>query len=185
MINHRLLLGLQRFFAAYESKTVTKILAFFLWVMAAVAVALVALWAVRDFYRIGWNLTESLPEKLFVVKVGEGVLKGDYVAFEWRPKTDTLANPYPSGVMFIKIVAGVPGDKIDVENREVFVNGKSVGFAKEKSRTGLPLNPTQPGIVPEGSFYVMGLHRDSLDSRYELVGNVENINVIGRARPVF
>ena len=44
--------------------------------------------------------------------------------------------PYAPGTIFLKRVAGVAGDEISVQGREVFVNGKLVGTAKETSRAG-------------------------------------------------
>lgn len=185
MFSNRFQVFALNFFQAFQSRLVTRILYAFLGIIALVSVAIVGLWMIRDHYRIGWNLTESLPQKVFIVKVGEMPAKGDYVAFSWHPKFDSLVAPYPNEAMFIKIVAGIPGDVVQVTNREVSVNGESVGYAKPTSRTGLPLQETKPGSISNGQLYVRGTHRDSFDSRYALVGNVLVEHVIGKAYPIF
>lgn len=185
MFNDRALLLVHRLLAAFESRLVTRILTAFLYTIGVVALLMVGLWLARDFYRLGWNMTESLPHKVFLIKVGEIPGRNDYVAFRWAPKTDSLVNPYPSGVTFVKILVGDAGDVVEVKDREVFVNGKPVGYAKETSRSGLPLAVREAGTIGTGEIYVMGLHRDSLDSRYALVGNVHRTDVIGRAYPIF
>lgn len=185
MFSDRSLVILQRFFALVESSLVTRILTGFLYLVAFIALCSIGLWLARDHYRFGWNLTESLPHKLYLIKVGEMPSKNDYVAFRWQPKSDSLVNPYPNGVTFVKILAGDEGDIIEVVNREVFLNGVSVGYAKEKARSGLPLDARTSGVIAQGEMYVMGLHRDSLDSRYALVGNVNRSDVIGKAYAIF
>lgn len=185
MFSDRSLVFLQRCFAAFESRLVTRILTAFLYLMGISAVILICLWMARDHFRLGWNMTESLPHKLFLIKVGEYPERKDYVAFRWTPKNDSLVNPYPNGVTFVKILVGDEGDVVEVREREVFVNGTPTGYAKEKSRTGLPLQVRSAGTLGKGEIYVMGLHRDSLDSRYALVGNVSRADVIGKAYPIF
>jgi conjugal transfer pilin signal peptidase TrbI len=87
-------------------------------------------------------------------------------------------------MILTKIVVGSPGDVVSVSGRVVRVNGVPVGFAKERSLKGEPLDPIEPSVVPPGHLYVMGLHKDSLDSRYTLVGLVPTQNVVGRAFPI-
>jgi|JI10StandDraft_1071094.scaffolds.fasta_scaffold07281_8 conjugal transfer pilin signal peptidase TrbI len=133
-------------------------------------------------YRIGINETPSLPQTFFLIHKRAEVHKGDYVSFKIPPTTGPVK--FNHNMILTKIVVGSPGDVVSVSGRVVRVNGVPVGFAKERSLKGEPLDPIQPSVVPPGHLYVMGLHKDSLDSRYTLVGLVPSQNVVGRAFPI-
>jgi len=70
---------------------------------------------------------------------------------------------------FIKRVIGVPGDKIQMQGKQIFVNGlpfdDRYGFYDEKA--GNPNRSFGPVVVPKGHYFVMGDNRDhSMDSRF-------------------
>ena len=133
-------------------------------------------------YRIGVNETPSLPQTFFLIHKRADVQKGDYVSFRIPPGNSPVK--FNHKMILTKIVVGSPGDVVTVQGRLVYVNDIPVGFAKEKSLKGEPLDPIEPLVVPPGHFYVMGLHKDSLDSRYTLVGLVPTTNLVGRAYPI-
>lgn len=136
----------------------------------------------QDNYRIGVNETPSLPQTFFLIHKRADVTKGDYVSFR-IPPTDGKVK-FNHKMILTKIVVGSPGDVVTVSDRVVRVNDIPVGFAKEKSLKGEDLDPIQPVVVPPGHLYVMGLHKDSLDSRYTIVGLVPATNIVGRAFPI-
>ena len=106
--------------------------------------------------------------------------RGEYIAFRWHG-----GGPYPAGVTFVKIVAGMSGDTVTRADRDYFVNGTHVGQAKAVSRQGVPLELGPTGILPAGRYYVRAPHPDSLDSRYQLTGWVSEDQIIGRAHALF
>jgi conjugal transfer pilin signal peptidase TrbI len=131
-------------------------------------------------YRFAINQTESLPNWAFIAdQANRTPHRGQMVAFV-PPKTPF----YPDGMVFGKIVAGVPGDRIELRGREVFVAGKSVGLAKPRSRTGLAVEPIAPGVIPPNHYFVMTPHPDSLDSRYAMIGLIPRARILGVAKPV-
>jgi len=124
------------------------------------------------------------------------VRRGDIVVFNYP------VNPEQH---FVKRVIGVPGDRVHMVNKQVFVNGTPlkepyVRFnrpADDLFRDNFPRLSVTPGltpewwvqlrklvedgqlIVPEGHYFVMGDNRDnSSDSRYW--GFVPRANIIGR-----
>jgi signal peptidase I len=125
------------------------------------------------------------------------VRRGDIIVFRY---------PLNPTQHFVKRVIGVPGDRVRLINRQVYVNGTFLRedyvvhsspvhdlFRDEFPRLNLPV-PGLDGawwvqmkklvedgelIVPEGNYFVMGDNRDeSSDSRYW--GFVPRENIIGR-----
>src|SRR5262245_28435672 len=75
---------------------------------AAYAAVLGALSIFNSHFAIGVNVTASLPYKLCLIAKGDlEVRRGDLVAFRWHG-----GGPYPAGVVFTKVVRGVPGDEV-------------------------------------------------------------------------
>jgi conjugal transfer pilin signal peptidase TrbI len=131
-------------------------------------------------FRLGVNATSSLPHTLYLIHKGEAIKRGDYIAFRWHG-----GGPYPRGVTFIKIVAGVPGDIVSRINRAYYVNGSFVGTAKTYAKDGQPLAMMETGELKSDEYYVQAPHPDSLDSRYRLTGWISKDRIIGRAYALF
>lgn len=133
-----------------------------------------------DRYRIGVNVTESLPNWAFVTdsrnrQPGRGQL------VEFTPPQ----NPYyPGDMTFVKRVAGVAGDSVEHREGAAFVNGVSVGAIKKTDSEGRPATPGPTGIIPPGRYFVMGDDPDSLDSRYAVIGFIEQSRIIGVVEPI-
>lgn len=107
---------------------------------------------------------------------------GDIVVFDppatWAPN---------SNVPYIKRVIGVGGDTIELRDGLVYVNGIQLNepyIYRDADGVQQRTDPTAGGasrwVVPQGSLFVMGDHReDSADSRN--FGTIEIGHVIGRA----
>ncbi len=149
------------------------------WSIAYLVVAAAAI-LFETHFALGLNSSESLPNRVFLIHKGELPARGQYVAFRWSG-----GGPYPAGVTFVKILAGVPGDIVTRVHRDFFVNGEFVGTAKTQSRLGVPLEVGPTGALPLGRYYVRAPHPDSLDSRYQLTGWVAESQMIGRAYALF
>ncbi len=129
------------------------------------------------------------------------VRRGDIVVFHYP------VNPTQH---FVKRVIGIPGDRLRLVNKKVYVNGTALTepyahftrpsddmFRDNFPRTDVLSGPTpewwvqmrklvEDGelIVPEGSYFVMGDNRDnSYDSRYW--GFVPKANIIGRPLVIY
>ena len=62
-------------------------------------------------YKIAINVTDSLPGHVYLVSKGELPKKNnDPVAFVWVDHEKKT--PFPSGVTFVKLAAGLPGDVV-------------------------------------------------------------------------
>lgn len=124
------------------------------------------------------------------------VRRGDIVVFHY---------PVTPSQHFVKRVIGVPGDRVRLINKQVYVNGELMKEAyahftrpaNDLFRDYFPRLDVAPGetpewwlllrklidngqlIIPEGNYFVMGDNRDdSYDSRYW--GFVPRSNIIGR-----
>ena len=76
------------------------------WGIAWLALVIAAA-AFQTNFRFGLNASPSLPNRLFLIHKGELPQRGQYVAFRWPG-----GGPYPAGVTFVKIVAGMTGDSV-------------------------------------------------------------------------
>lgn len=147
----------------------------------ALPLIVVACWYFQSHYQLGLNVvTPSLPSKLVLIEKGVQPTRGQMFSFRWHGGA-----PWPDGAGFLKIAAGMPGDFVTVQGREVFLNGKLMGVAKQRSSFGERLAVIAPGVIPPGRIYAYAPHPDSLDSRYEKTGLIPQGEVIGVARALF
>ncbi|NJD30080.1 MAG: signal peptidase I [Chloroflexi bacterium] len=107
--------------------------------------------------------------------------RGDIVVFD-PPETWASAG----GVPFIKRVIGLPGDRVEIREGRVYLNGVELreDYVYRDGGRPQPTEPTPGGatswLVPAEGLFVMGDHRrDSADSRS--FGPIEVSQVIGRA----
>ena len=149
------------------------------WGLAYAGALAGALWF-HNHYALGLNATHSLPGTLYLIERGAPPQRGEHVAFRWSG-----GGPYPAGVIFIKVLAGQPGDTVTRDGATFIVAGTTLGQAKPTSRRGEPLEPGPTGTLPEGRYFVYAPHPDSLDSRYALTGWIAREQLIGRARAIF
>jgi signal peptidase I len=124
-----------------------------------------------------------------------GVRRGDIIVFRY---------PIDIRQTFVKRVIGVPGDRLRIERKQVFLNGQAVQEPYKYHKTdyfdsyrdNFPSEPNvrlyEPAqvmleknvsgaeiVVPPNSYFAMGDNRDSsLDSRYW--GFVPRENIIGK-----
>lgn len=79
--------------------------------------------------------------------------------------------------VLIKRIIGLPGDKVEIVNGDVYINGKYLDepYAKKDNYTGT-FN------VPKGKYLVLGDNRnDSLDSRFWDDHYLDRKDIIGKA----
>jgi len=130
----------------------------------------------------------------------QDVKRGDIVVFKY---------PLDPGTHFVKRVIGMPGDRLRLDGKQLYVNGRIAdeGFKVHKMpslddfRDNFPAasaasaypewadalpNHVQDGwlVVPEGRYFVMGDNRDSSsDSRYW--GFVPRENILGKPLVIY
>jgi signal peptidase I len=134
----------------------------------------------KFIYGPGPNLSGLLPLR--------DIRRGDIIVFRYplQPETD-----------FVKRVIGLPGDAVEVHDKNVYVNGKKLD-EPYKIHLDPAVYPPQPALpepyrsrdqfntymVPPGQYFAMGDNRDrSSDSRYW--GTVPRSMIKGRAFMVY
>lgn len=126
---------------------------------------------------IRWNLSNSLPGRMFIGTIWIFTPKcGDLISFD-HPRF---------GAPIGKIVVGVAGDRVEIYNGHVYVNGTDRGCILDKSpRSGKSLIPIQSCTIPDGYVYVWAPHSESFDSRYADIGLIQVSRVKERLWCVF
>lgn len=123
------------------------------------------------------SMQPTLYEGDFVIvnklayKLGEPG-RGDVIVFRYPP--DPEREPY------IKRVIGLPGDEVQVHDRNVFVNNEPM---REPYISAPPIYEGT-WLVPEGSLFVLGDNRNSSSDSHSW-GMVPFENVIGKAEVVY
>lgn len=150
------------------------------WVVAAVLSLAVAGGSLAERYSFGVNETESLPNWAFITdhesrRPDRGALV-DFIAPE--------NSYYPAGARFVKIVYGVPGDRVEIRGRDFYVAGRFVGRAKERSARGDLADIGPEGIIPADHYFVGTPHVDGFDSRYAAIGWIPRSAIVGLVRPI-
>ncbi|MBK4737831.1 S26 family signal peptidase [Noviherbaspirillum pedocola] len=135
--------------------------------------------------RVGIDMQEvrCLPWRVYLMKLGrpQSFDKGAFVAFKPR---NGLMGPAFEGRLVGKMIAGVPGDVLEVKQDVAYVNGKRVG-----DLILLPKLHAKPGafdrreVVPAGKLLVLGTEPRSYDGRYW--GFLDQSAVIGTVKPLF
>jgi len=132
-----------------------------------------------------FNWTPSLPCRIAWLRPASlRPHRGDYVVFSFD---GDAKQHYPGlqGQPFLKIVRGLPGDVVSVDDRVVSVNGEVVGIAKTHTHDRRPLDPIAPLVIPSGHYYVQGTSPDSFDSRYRASGLVRADQIVGTVVPLW
>lgn len=94
--------------------------------------------------------------------------RGDIIVFEFPEDRD---KSYFKRRDFIKRIVGLPGDTVEIRNKNVFVNGERhitpEAVYKDGNLTAGPRDNMQLVRVPKNAYFVMGDNRDrSYDSRF-------------------
>jgi conjugal transfer pilin signal peptidase TrbI len=136
----------------------------------------------RFFIGIDEQPQRCLPDVrvVYVDRVDRQLVRGGMIAFAAHG-----LGLFPDGSNMVKLIRGLPGDRVVVTLQHTYVNGEIVGDGLDVAADyGRPPEAyVREFIVPEGHIVAMGATRDSVDSRY--YGPVSLQWMIGRAYKVF
>lgn len=151
-------------------------------IIAGMIVYIITTFAFQNMYVVGGSMFPTLQngEAVLVNKLTylvEEPRRNDIVAFKHVDRSNNEIN-------FVKRIVGIPGDKIEVINDIIHVNGEPFWQAaddKHEESKRLKGNMSYPIIVPEGAYFVLGDNiGNSIDSRYQQVGIIPQNELIGK-----
>ena len=144
--------------------------------LAIVLAAVVILFLYRPVKVEGTSMMPGLEDQerifinQFVYRFTGSISRGDTIVF-WFP--------HDTSKSYIKRVIGLPGDRVRVEDGQVYVNGKALdeGYVPPEYRDHQSYAET---LIPETRYFVLGDHRSSSnDSRSW--GTVPRDHIFGKA----
>lgn len=135
---------------------------------------------------IGFRVSVVGPSMSPTLENGEKILVNRFVYKLFNPKPNDLIVFLPNGNekshYYVKRVIAVPGDKVQIKDGAVYVNGE---LFDEKAETAAILDAqlaAEEIELGEDEYFVLGDNRNnSEDSRYANIGNVKKEYIIGKA----
>ncbi len=145
-------------------------------VMAAVVVVLSVAFRISV---VGPSMSPTLEngERILVNRIG-------YKLFD--PKRNDLVVFLPNGNekahYYIKRVIALPGDRVQIKDGIVYINGEPFEEKAEVSAIENPLLAEDEIVIGKDEYFVLGDNRNnSEDSRYASIGNVKKEHIVGQA----
>ena len=91
-------------------------------------------------------------------------------------------SPDDESILFVKRIIGLPGERVDIINGQVFINENAIPLDEWYLLEPVQQQPDMTFFVPEDSFFVLGDNRnDSNDSRRWTNTFLPRDNILGRA----
>ena len=137
--------------------------------------------------------TLHIGDLLFVTKFSYGIhlpfMPKEIISTGEPQRGDIIVFPYPEDPSqdYIKRVVGIPGDVLEIRDKQLYRNGEAVqeAYIKHTDSTLMGRRDNMPPTtVPSGKVFVMGDNRDqSMDSRFW--GFVNKDTIVGKAFVIY
>ena len=86
-----------------------------------------------------------------------------------------------TGEELIKRVIGLPGETVQIKDGKIFIDDEELQDVKGLDKPENPGLADRPIKLSVGEYFVLGDNREeSIDSRYEQVGNVTSTRIVGK-----
>lgn len=149
------------------------------WICFLAAIGLL-LWGASPWYTIKINGVKSIEGTLFILDKTTMPKHGE-IAYFYPPE----GNLYPEQMQFGKYIAGSPGDVVTIKDRNFYINDHFIGYAFPHTTGGIPLEMSEPGVIPDGYYFMWGEHEQSYDSRYADIGWIPENSIVGTLHRIF
>jgi len=97
---------------------------------------------------------------------------------------DIIVFPYPGdeAIHYIKRVIGLPGETIQIIDGDIYIDHVILEEDYGYETIANPGIASEPIVLGEDEYFVLGDNRNnSQDSRYAVVGNIKQEDIVGRA----
>jgi len=139
------------------------------------------------------NTASSLPKGIYkITEKSSCCEKGDLILFclpdaatEKAKKRGYVKGGFCKGGLWplMKTVKGVSGDKIEIKNGNININGAPLGKVLEKDSRGREMKRLKNFTLSENEFFAISHHPKSWDSRY--FGPIHRKSIIGKMKRVW
>ncbi len=149
-------------------------------------ILLVMVLAVMLVSFVGFRITVVGASMSPTLESGDEILVNRFTYKVFSPNRNDLIVFLPNGNekshYYIKRVIAGPGDKVQIKDGLVYVNGEQFAEKASVSNIENALLAEDEIIVGEDEYFVLGDNRNnSEDSRYASIGNVKKEYIVGKA----
>lgn len=149
-------------------------------------IAIVVLFALVLMHFVGYRADVVGQSMLGTLEEGDEVLVNRFVYKLTQPGANDVIVFLPNGNkkshLYVKRVIGVPGDRVQIKNGVVYVNGEMFDEIIDAAAIEHPELAEEEIEVGEDEYFVLGDNRNnSEDSRYANIGNVKKEYIVGKA----
>lgn len=139
----------------------------------AIIIALILALIIRTFVVQAFKIPSG--SMIPTLQIGDHILVNKFIyRFTDIERGDIIVFKFPKDESrdFIKRVIGIPGDKIEIRDKKVYINDKELDepYAIHEEQGGASYHPRDsfgPIIIPENKYFMMGDNREnSMDSRF-------------------
>lgn len=135
---------------------------------------------------VGFRVTVVGPSMSPTLENGEKILVNRISCKLFGPGQNDLIVFLPNGNekshYYVKRVIGLPGDRVQIKDGIIYINGEPFEEKIEVSAIENPLLAEEEIVVGEDEYFVLGDNRNnSEDSRYASIGNVKKEYIVGKA----
>lgn len=149
-------------------------------------ILLTILIAVTLVLSIGFRISVVGPSMSPTLESGEKILVNRIGYKLFDPKRNDLVVFLPNGNekshYYIKRVIALPGDRVQINEGIIYINGEPLEEKVVASAVENPLLAEDEIVIGEDEYFVLGDNRNnSEDSRYASIGNVKKEHIVGKA----
>ena len=135
---------------------------------------------------VGFRISVVGPSMSPTLENGERILVNRIGYKLFDPKRNDLVVFLPNGNekahYYIKRVIALPGDRVQIKDGIVYINGEPFEEKAEVSAIENPLLAEDEIVIGKDEYFVLGDNRNnSEDSRYASIGNVKKEHIVGQA----
>ena len=135
---------------------------------------------------VGFRISVVGPSMSPTLENGERILVNRIGYKLFDPKRNDLVVFLPNGNekahYYIKRVIALPGDRVQIKDGIVYINGEPFEEKAEVSAIENPLLAEDEIVIGKDEYFVLGDNRNNSEaSRYASIGNVKKEHIVGQA----